>query len=116
MKSLLSIVFVLSVFIASANSVNSFNFDGNNGEKESASVTYSGKIVDSMSQEALAGVKISIGNTDITVYTDFEGNFSFQLPKNTDISNVKVSYISYEEKTINLSQASTTSIEINPIF
>ncbi len=116
MKSLLSLVFVFAVLFAGAENVTGLKKDGNNVSTESANVTISGKIVDSMSKEALAGVKISIENSDITVYTDLEGNFQFSLPQSASSNNLKVSYISYEEKTLNLSDVEKNEIEINPIF
>jgi hypothetical protein len=115
MKTLMTLIFVLTVLAASANSFAGVNPDGNKDGKSNSTAMYSGKIVDSFSKEALAGVKISIENTDITVYSDFDGNFEIALPENTDLSKVKVSYISYEEKTINLSSASE-EIEIKPIY
>ncbi len=116
MKSLLSVVFVFAVLFASAGNINELKKDGNNKSAESTNITISGKIVDSMSKEALVGVKISIENSDVTVYTDFEGNFQFSVPQSTSLNNLKVSYISYEEKTLNLSSVETNEIEINPIF
>jgi len=81
-----------------------------------SAVTYSGKITDSLSKEALTGVKISIENTDITVYSDLDGNFTINLPENLSSRNLKISYISYEEKIMNMSELTNDSIEINPVF
>jgi hypothetical protein len=116
MKNLMTLIFVLTVFAASATNSITVNPDGTKDAKSSSTTTYTGKVIDSLSKEALAGVKITIENTNITVYSDFEGNFEIALPENATLNNVQVSYISYEEKTLTVSEVSKDSIEINPIF
>jgi hypothetical protein len=48
------------------------------------------KIVDKYTKEELAGVKIIINND--TLYSDLNGNFTYNV---SDSSEIKISYISY---------------------
>jgi hypothetical protein len=56
----------------------------------------SGKIIDEKTGEALAGVKVSLLESNQTVYTDFEGNFSFDAVENGKYT-VETDYISYKQ-------------------
>lgn len=63
--------------------------------------TISGQVVDHITGEALAGVKVLVNDLNQTVYTDFDGNF--------EISNVvpgtykiNTSLISYNESTVEI--------------
>ncbi|HNQ69042.1 MAG TPA: carboxypeptidase-like regulatory domain-containing protein [Bacteroidales bacterium] len=118
MKNLMTLILVLTltVLTASATNVKTLKSDNNKDGNSVSAVTYSGKITDSLSKEALTGVKISIENTDITVYSDLDGNFTINLPENLSSRNLKISYISYEEKIMNMSELTNDSIEINPVF
>ncbi|HOY31288.1 MAG TPA: carboxypeptidase-like regulatory domain-containing protein [Bacteroidales bacterium] len=54
----------------------------------------SGKVADKQTGESLAGVLVSIKDSGLNVYTDFDGNFSFDnIEPGTYIIEVK--YISY---------------------
>jgi len=95
-----TINFIILIFIAS------LVFSANNvKEKEEKTTTksISGKVVDRLTGENLAGVKIEITNTDIVVYSDFEGNFTIAIPSNNEVAEVNISYISYENTKLNLS-------------
>lgn len=76
--------------------------------------TIQGKIFDKTTGEPLVGALVHIEGTSYNVYTDFDGNFSFQniLP---GVFNLKVSLVSYKEnliKDIQLSANHTTTLEI----
>jgi hypothetical protein len=94
-----TINFIILIFIAS------LVFSANVNEKEEKTTTksVSGKVVDRLTGENLAGVKIEIPNTDIIAYSDFEGNFTIAIPSNNEVSEVNISYISYENTKLNLS-------------
>ena len=80
--------------------------------KQAASMQ--GKIIDKTSGEPLTGVLVKIEGTNNEVYTDFEGNFTFQNLK-PGVLNLIVSLVSYKEnltKDINLSAGKTSLIEI----
>jgi hypothetical protein len=56
--------------------------------------TLSGKVVDKQTGESLAGVLVSIKESGLKVYTDFDGTFSFYNVE-PGAYTVEVKYISY---------------------
>jgi len=82
---------------------------------ESAVLTtkISGKVIDKITGETLAGVKIRLNNSDNSVYTDFDGNFELAnvKPGKTEII---ATYISYKETTeiIDISLGNTNTVEV----
>ncbi len=67
-------------------------------DKEStATVLLSGKIIDSTTGEFLTGVEVQLEGTGQKTYTDFDGNFSFNVKPGE--YNLVSDYISYEKKT-----------------
>jgi uncharacterized membrane protein len=90
------------------------------GEKPKASRTktiiLSGKIIDTKSNEYLAGVKIECANCQKVVYSDLDGNFFIHLESDTQ-ENLKVEFsqIGYSSKTFNLLdlQASSSNLHID---
>jgi hypothetical protein len=97
---LLVILFSMSVVVA-----------GNikDSEKKQKETLINGKVTDRLTGENLAGVKITIQNTDIVSYTDFDGNFMLQVPAGAE-GTVLVSYISYESVRLEISDFSEKSI------
>lgn len=98
---------------------------GNDNEKtpEAASKTQtcsiSGKIVDTATGEALAGVKVSLAGTNLITYTNLDGNFSYAglMPGNY---NIETSYISYESTTfrdvvLQPEKENTLKMTLNPV-
>jgi hypothetical protein len=59
----------------------------------------SGSVIDQETGEKLICAKIEIKEADLTVFTDIQGDFSISGFQPGDY-NLKVSYISYEEKVI----------------
>jgi hypothetical protein len=114
MKALFLIIFLSSVIICTAGNTKKEKL-ANNPSTEQTAIIINGKIVDSGSQENLVGVKVSIANTNLVAFTDFEGKFSFEIPANLQESEIKVSYISYEETTVKLNGKDDTLIELNQI-
>jgi len=103
---LLVILFSMSVVVA-----------GNikDSEKNKKETLINGKVTDRLTGENLAGVKITIQNTDVVSYTDFDGNFNLQIPAGAE-GTVLVSYISYETLKIELTDFTEKSrIEILPV-
>lgn len=90
----------------------------------SQSVQFSGKIIDAKTQEVLPGASIYIPNTSIGTTSDFEGNFSLQLP--IQAKEIVISYIGFTtvnvplnisegnnfKKTIRLRESSTNLKEL----
>lgn len=115
MRSVIRIflVFTLALAILPAIAGN----DNNNTNSAKAAV--SGKVIDNETGESLAGVVVSIENTDIQVYTDLDGNFEIDqiLPGNY---NLVVSYISYkssliENLSLNANEKENISVKLNSI-
>ncbi len=71
-----------------------FAIDGEENKKGTELITIKGKVVDKSTGEGLAGVTVNIDGTNVTVYTDFEGNF--EIPA-IEAGNYKfiMKYISY---------------------
>lgn len=88
------------------------------------SVTFSGKVIDAKTQEILPGASIYIPSTSIGTTTDFNGNFSLQLPiqaKEIVISNIGFTTVNVPlnisegnnlKKTIRLRESSTNLKEL----
>ena len=80
----------------------------------SSNVSFTGKVLDSNSGESLAGVEVSIQNTDLKTYTDLDGNFTFKnLPSGT--YDIILSLISYNKSLLDdvvIENGKTTSLDI----
>lgn len=114
MKALISLTFALTILISSASAISISDNDGVKASAETEMVTVKGKIIDSESKEPLAGVKVSVADDGTAVYTDFDGNFEFKT--SVDNKELKVSYISYEETVLELTQIVDNTIEINQLY
>ncbi len=64
--------------------------------------TITGHVVDKITGEALAGVKISLNESEIIVYSDLDGNFEIN---NVKVGNhsIKTNLISYDSSRIDIS-------------
>ena len=96
MKNIIVIVSILSFFAVSTV------FAGNDNEPGNAPATtaITGKVIDNVTMEELAGVSVQIEGTDMKAYTDIEGNFKIEglQPGTYDLN---IMYISYENKKLN---------------
>lgn len=103
---------IVALFLILAVNINVFAEGENKSTNKSQSQSISGIVVDSQTNEALAGVAIKINETGETVYSDFNGNFTLSGVSQT--CNLSVSYISYENKTIQFmaSNVSAASIKL----
>jgi len=83
----------------------------------SSQVSFTGKVLDSKSGESLAGVEVSIQNTNLKTYTDLDGNFTFKnLPAGT--YDIILSMISYNKSLlddIKIEPGKITSLDIKLI-
>lgn len=70
--------------------------NGKNEKPETVSV--SGTVFDKASGEALAGVLIKVSETDIAVYSDFDGNFTLENIKSGE-HKIETTLISYKATT-----------------
>jgi hypothetical protein len=72
------------------------------GGKNTSTTTVKGKVLDT-NNEVIAGALVSVEGMNEKVYTDFDGNFEINTASG---KSVKVSFVSYEDKSIEV-----TSIE-----
>jgi hypothetical protein len=86
--------------------------DGNDPVKGTNNVTkISGKVVDQITGETLAGVKVYIEGTDRSVYTNFDGEFQINIDLNKS-QEISVALISYEAKTIKIENPEDLKISL----
>jgi len=98
MKKVFISFFVLSLIFAS-NSLTAGNDIPSNPPSVASNISLTGKVTDAITGETLAGAMVEVEGTQISVFTDLEGEFSInELSLGT--YNLKVKYISYQEKTI----------------
>lgn len=111
MKKEIIIIFILTVFVCALG----FASETPKTPKIK-SMILNGKIIDLKNNEHLAGVKITCGNCQKTVYSDLEGNFFIYLKVNTDENlTLEISQIGYSSKTIALQdlQSNFSSLSID---
>ncbi len=96
MKKILIAFAILSVFLVSANASNE---KADKPEAPAAKINMTGKVVDALTGEALAGAVVEIEGTQISVFTDLDGQFNIS-ELNAGTYALKVKYISYEDKKV----------------
>ena len=91
---------ILSLIAAILFSI-TVSFAANEKVPAPKTTTISGQVVDHITGEALAGVKVKLNDLNQTVYTDFDGNFEISnvVPGTYKISS---SLISYNETTVEI--------------
>lgn len=79
-----------------------FSYAGNDETEETpapATISVTGNVVDMVTGEALTGVEIIVEETDLKVYTDFDGNFTISNVKPGEY-NIVASFISYKKSLV----------------
>jgi len=99
MKKLFAILITAVLLAGSMLTAQAGNDDEKNETNATKKAGIKGQVVDLDTGEALTGVKVNIKGTDVTAYTDFEGSFNLE-GLTPGVYQVKTSYISYEDKTI----------------
>lgn len=108
MKNILAFIAIVVITVTSASATN------DNLSVPAATTTLSGQVLDKITGEALAGVKIILDKNDTEVYTDFDGNFTI-TEITTGNHEIKADLISYksEQKSIEVTAAcNTMKVEI----
>lgn len=107
-KIVLITLCLLSATLIFANKVN----DGDNKTIKGnfTSTQIQGKVIDKITGEDLAGVKIQIEGNENVFYTDFNGNFTIENVSDENV-NIDISYISYKQN--KLKEIKTNSSNIN---
>ena len=109
----ISIILLLSVFLAPVFAENT-NKEETKKTGESKAISISGKIMDKQTREELVGAFIQIEGTDISTYTDIDGNYSIENIKPGQY-DIKVEYISYkntELEAMEINANKNTNIDI----
>lgn len=78
-------------------------------EKTNKTTSLSGKIYDR--HDNLAGVKVTIDNSETVVYTDFDGNFTINNVS-LGVHSIQISSVAYENKTVTLDLSKENNLEI----
>lgn len=73
-------------------------------------VNLKGKVVDNQGNPVI-GAKIEIPTSNQIVYTDFDGEFSFQTSK-TEEKQIKISYISFEDQNLILNSEDLSNSDL----
>ena len=63
----------------------------------STTTVLSGSVIDQVTNETLVGVKVELEGANKVVYTDFDGNYSFENVK-PGTYNLTATYVSYDKK------------------
>jgi hypothetical protein len=114
MKKLFFIL-IATLFVSSAFAGNTDKTE--KGTQKSASINFSGTVMDENTGEVLTGVEIKVEGTDMKTYTDFDGKFSFQNLTPGNYSLI-VSYISYNKartEELNVKEKDQILIKLNPL-
>lgn len=82
---------------------------GNGDKKKMKSFSLSGKVVDNAG--SLTGVKVVLDNKEVTVYTDFDGNFTIDNLKE-GIHTLSFSMVAYDNKTISFNPSQENILDI----
>jgi hypothetical protein len=96
MKKIISSILTILVMVNFA-----FATDKAIKTKVTSVLSITGKVVDKITGEGLAGAEIKLIGSDIKVYTDFDGNFTISnIPAGAQA--IKINYISYEQTVENV--------------
>jgi hypothetical protein len=101
------------VFLAFAGFANEKKGETKADTNSEATTVLTGTIADSGSGELLAGVEVQLEGTDLKTYTDFDGNFTFNVKPGE--YKVVAQYISYKKCSETLkvdSQKNKVNIEL----
>ena len=120
MKKVALLIAVLSIvaisFAGNIKDVNTDKKDKKESSQTNSTVhsSISGQIIDEITGEALAGVKVSLVGTTQEVYTDFDGNFTF-TSVGTGKNIIKTDYISYKATVHNNVNANALAISLTAL-
>ncbi len=84
-------------------------YAGNEKKNKLKTFSVSGKVLDSSG--SLTGVKVMLNNKEVTVYTDFDGNFTIQNVKE-GTNQISFSMVAYGSKKVSINPAETNNIEV----
>lgn len=107
-----AILFV-SILVFTVSSAKAANDENENAANAVMTTSVSGTVLDNITGEALAGVKVSVKGTEKSVYTDFDGNFELEGVKEGPME-IQAQYISYKQKneTFNVTLAKSNEVKL----
>jgi hypothetical protein len=87
-----------------------------NTQNPAPTTSMSGKVIDKITGETLAGVMVELEGTDKYVFSDFDGNFTFEELKLAEY-NLTFSLISYEksELKVDLKKKETFEVKLETV-
>ena len=80
-------------------------------ENPAPTTSMTGKVVDKITGETLAGVMVALEGTDKYVFSDFDGNFTFEGLKPAKY-NLTLSLISYEKSEVKVDLKNEEEVEV----
>lgn len=111
-------ILLVSFLVFSVSLANATNEENGNAESAVMTTSVSGKVLDKITGEALAGVKITVNGTEKSVYSDFDGNFEINGVREGNVE-IAASYISYKNTVelvnIDLTKSNTVDVKIESI-
>ena len=109
-------ILIISMFLMLLSTT--VGFAENNPGEAPKKATVTGKVIDKVTGESLAGVLVTIKGSDMKVYSDLDGNFTFNSiePGNYTLEVNYISYATNEVQNIscNAGKNLPVSIEIKP--
>ena len=107
MKRIASLLILIFAFIFTISASNETG-----KEKAAAKSVISGTITDKLTGEPLAGVEVKLMDSDLKIYTDFDGKFEMKdvIP---GAQAIVVSYISYQDIIENVHTEAGNTATIN---
>ena len=94
MKKVIVLLIALCIGITFSYAENDDNTDNS-----AATTSMTGKVIDKVTGETLAGVMVSLEGTEKYVFSDFDGNFTIEDLKPAEY-NLTFSLISYEKSEV----------------
>lgn len=67
-------------------------------------VSYQGKVIDAQNGKSLPFATIEAVGSNVATVTNIDGEFIIKLGKDSDVSNLKISYIGYSNKNVSLDE------------
>jgi len=79
--------------------------------------SYYGRVIDSKSNQTLPFATIEAEGSNIATVSNIDGDFTIKIDRNTDVSQLKISYIGYQNKMVALTNFQDTrsfTVELEP--
>ena len=111
LKSFNTILLAL-VFIGMAGIPKASAFYQESQEQEINFKQYKGKIMDADTKKPLVFATLTVEGTNISTISNTEGEFALKVPNSMNKGNVTVAFLGYKNKTIPLSQFTSTDNKI----